>query len=285
MTLARQEKFFSVGLDIGQSFEEIRCNDYLKSFTATGQPPQPVPQEPTSAALRQAQGLPPLFEPYTPAGDGSTGTALLASTSASAIVDPAQLPVIQNFKAVPVDPINQTLLAAPTLKSETYQSVSAMPEYSNFSPEELRYYAYLQGRKDPPPGTTMAPFIRPSPSPVGGTPSILFSGSGTGSPTASNPSGNEQFQAISALEQFNKHSLEELRVAWMQAGRPPRDITSAELSPTSTAATPGPVTASTSNPFGPANPFAPATSSPLARPPVTATAAPIFGGQNPVRPW
>jgi hypothetical protein len=54
----------------------------------------------------------------------------------------------------------------------------------------------------------MAPFIRPSPSPVGGTPSILFSGSGTGSPTASNPSGNEQFQAISALEQFNKHSLE-----------------------------------------------------------------------------
>lgn len=48
--------------------QEIRVQDYLISYSTTGQPPAPCPQEPKDEAARTAMGLPPLFKPYSVEG-------------------------------------------------------------------------------------------------------------------------------------------------------------------------------------------------------------------------
>ncbi|EEB93388.1 hypothetical protein MPER_07960 [Moniliophthora perniciosa FA553] len=47
----------------GKSFEEVRIDDYIRSYSTTGRPPPPCPQEPKLPTERAARGLPPLFEP------------------------------------------------------------------------------------------------------------------------------------------------------------------------------------------------------------------------------
>ncbi|GLB37888.1 hypothetical protein LshimejAT787_0409390 [Lyophyllum shimeji] len=173
----------------GKSFEEIRIEDYLRFYTTTGRPPPPCPQEPADAVLRERAGLPSLFKPYTE-------RSLLTTTR------PSDLPDAQNFYTT-------------VHEGDIFHSISAIPTYEAFSHEELRYYAYLKGNRLPPTPVTPAPFVLGPPSADGMT------------PRPSNlPPGAEQMMTISAQAAYSGHSLEELRVAFMQAGR---ELTSSEI--------------------------------------------------------
>jgi len=194
-----------------KSFEEIRIDDYLKAYHSTGRPPQPCPQQPEDESQRTSLNLPPLFKPQpirnstsaTTSSSLSFGTAIRTANStdvqldlAARITNPAQLPPGQEFR----------LLSA---NGEKYHCISCMTEYTNFSQEELRYYAYLSGNIKPPASVVMDRFVQ------------LV----TDTPEAT-PATEDQFQSISAQSQYDKHSHEELRVAFLLFGR---EMTSAEL--------------------------------------------------------
>ncbi|KAF7314037.1 hypothetical protein HMN09_00562300 [Mycena chlorophos] len=203
-----------------QSFEEVRMSDYLNAYRTTGRPPPPVPPLPTDPASRTAQGLPPLFVPAPfPGGPltASSGVAPTAtvfgvqpgtglpSTSATN-TDPAKLPIAQTFTPPVVQP--QTVGG----EREVYMVITVAPEYSHWSPEELRYYAYARGTRLPPPGTTMMPFAAPPPPAPGGLVPPTTDG--------------EIFVSISARPEYADHSFEEHRVAFLRAGT---ELTSAQI--------------------------------------------------------
>ncbi|TFK22620.1 hypothetical protein FA15DRAFT_511233 [Coprinopsis marcescibilis] len=199
-----QQQYMSIGAQEGQtkSFEEVRCDDYLKAYIATGRPPQPVPLEPASEVARAGLGYPPLFQPYR---TGKSSTVLATSTASKitpTITNLTDLPVIQEFKANKVD-------------SESYQSIVCHPEYSFFSPEELRYHAYFKGQKMAPPTLKMDPFVLSS------TPSSIPA---TEVPAVADP--RENMQSIACQPLFIDHSFEELRVAYMLSGK---ELNSAEI--------------------------------------------------------
>ncbi|KAJ7454580.1 hypothetical protein B0H11DRAFT_2069095 [Mycena galericulata] len=239
-----------------QSFEEIRIADYLTAYRSTGRPPPPVPAFPAEPAVRAAQGLPPLFAPtpfpadpsnpptassasslFGPAGSGmgagsSSGpfgvggstSGPSAGANASTITDPARLPLTQGFPH-PV-PVQQGV------EREAFVSISAAPEYAHFSPEELRYYAYLRNTRAPPAGTPAFTYpsasVFPNTSASGPTllntaynsstfpsnsnpnsnlnnlnPGLFAAGGGVGS-----PGDRDQLQSISARPEFAGHSVE-----------------------------------------------------------------------------
>jgi len=181
---------------IDKSFEEQRIEDYLKSYTATGRPPQPVPAEPTGERARAALGLPPLFQPYVEGPDTIKAFSVQESSSVS-FTDPQTLPLGQEFKWVDIKATDNGQERA------RYASISCMKEYINFSHEELRHYAYLKGQK-----------TRPEIIPLVQDPST----NSTASPTP-NLAPNEQFQSITTTAAFAGHSFEELRIAFLQSGR------------------------------------------------------------------
>ncbi|KAJ3531356.1 hypothetical protein NMY22_g8188 [Coprinellus aureogranulatus] len=200
MTIAALEAYRT------KSFEEVRIDDYLKAYTTTGKPPPPCPEQPTGDMERQALGLPPLFKPYppVPGPTASTSSLFTASTATKpTTTNPADLPTGQEFTAIKVD-------------GETYQSISCTAQYAFFSPEELRYYAYLRGNITAPPGVKMAPFVKSVVSPSSTTPAA----------PATLDSG-ETLQSIIAQPAYADHSFEELRVYYLLAGR--REVTSAEI--------------------------------------------------------
>ncbi|KZP29646.1 hypothetical protein FIBSPDRAFT_1038692 [Athelia psychrophila] len=220
-----------------KSPEEIRMEDYLKAYTSTGRAPQPVPQEPAGPQARAALGLPPLFEPFVEPAEGESSTAPLVG-SIHPTTDPTKLPRLHVFQPVQSE-------------GDTYQSIAAVPEYSSFSHEELRCYAYAAGVIMP-----------PTPLPLNATPIRLSQAANSRSSEAvvtpdsypffaqdnknnaffdeviSGPgSGNLYYQSISASRRYNKHSFEELRVSFLATGR---ELDSSEISPLSAAAaTPG----------------------------------------------
>ncbi|EIW80430.1 hypothetical protein CONPUDRAFT_137642 [Coniophora puteana RWD-64-598 SS2] len=231
------------------SFEELRVADYLKAYGAIGRPPQPVPQEPAAATARSALGLPPLFTPVpvplsasvTPSNSGGLGQAAPTSPSAEAqIQNLAQLPVAQAFAPVPVSTTG-------TL-GESFQHISAQGQYSFFSPEELRCHAYATGNKSAPPGlaiSTTATTSLLSPLPVSASPgpgilptaassepAFKFANDAprTAFATSSTASGTPDYMmSICAGQNYDKHSFEELRVAYLLAGR---ELSSLELGST-----------------------------------------------------
>ncbi|KAK1228840.1 hypothetical protein PQX77_008107 [Marasmius sp. AFHP31] len=194
-----EEQFVSIPLALqdgpGQkSFEEVRIDDYLKAYQTTGRPPPPCPEEPKLPAERAALGLPPLFEP-----------TLISKTS-----NVSDLPEWQTFTSP---------LSSP---EGMLHNLSALNEYSAFSVEELRYHAYRKGKITPPSTIQMAPFT-PTPSvAVGTTPSTT--------PTANGiqygGDSKETFLCITSKPEYALHSFEELRCAFMQAGR---EVTSNEI--------------------------------------------------------
>ncbi|KAJ6525931.1 hypothetical protein DFH09DRAFT_1286049 [Mycena vulgaris] len=248
-----------------KSFEEVRINDYLESYRATGRPPPPCPPYPPDPAARAAQRLPPLFVP-TPfsALGGPTSTAAtpfgapVASTSAAVITDPARLPVVQVFTA-PV----------PAPEDERFASIVAAPEYTHWSHDELRFYAYLRNARQPPPGTPMFPFITALAPPP------------TLQPVLPLDNGGDQFVSISCRPEFAGHSVEELRLSFLRTGA---ELTSAQIFSGVTAAP----TAAPTNPLLPPSsslppashqsPFAPhpQPQSPFAPPPAPVS-TPLFG--------
>lgn len=208
MTTTAAEKFMTIaGLEpyANKSFEEVRIDDYLKAYTATGKAPPPCPQHPISDAERASMNLPPLFQPYVPpppAGASTSSTAPPIVPKPS-VTNPAELPPGQNFVALKVE-------------NETYQSISCTTDYAFFSPEELRYYAYLSGNKAPPPTVKMDPFVK----------SVVAPSAPVPGPGAS-PDQDENLQCITAQPAFADHNFEELRVYYLLAGR--REVTSAEI--------------------------------------------------------
>ncbi|KNZ79530.1 hypothetical protein J132_09258 [Termitomyces sp. J132] len=105
----------------GKSFEELRVDDYIRAYNATGRGPPPCPQTPADSVSRARAGLPPLFEP------------------------------LSNSKLT-----NNNATSDSTPSSTT---LSSMPLYQFYSLEELRTYAYLRGNKVSPTPITMAPFV------------------------------------------------------------------------------------------------------------------------------
>ncbi|KAJ3511038.1 hypothetical protein NLJ89_g4330 [Agrocybe chaxingu] len=197
-----------------KSFElqEVRIEDYIKAYQTTSRPPQPVAQNPTDEIARKALNLPPLFKPTTMsmAGGGAP-----ASTSATIgyqipvkIVNPAELPQGQEFRVA-------------QFAGEKHHNIVSMPQYDNFSPEELRYYAYVRGNITSPVTIVMDPFVLPAKetpkAPVVTTTTV----------------DDEQLQHICANTTYMRHSPEwqELRAAYLIHGR---EMTSAELLPGAT---------------------------------------------------
>ncbi|KAH9485855.1 hypothetical protein JR316_0002770 [Psilocybe cubensis] len=180
-----------------KSFEEVRIEDYIKAYQTTGRPPLPVPQEPVDEFQRKTLNLPPLFKPYSPSGPSNP------FLKQATITNPQDIPPGQEFRALKKTELSETMI---------FQSMSCMNEYCHFSPEELRYYAYLRGYIKPPVPVAMDPFVQPHVAPSGGF-------------TAQEPT-TEKLQNICTELAYSKHSPEELRVAYMLHGR---QLTSAEL--------------------------------------------------------
>ncbi|TFK71070.1 hypothetical protein BDN72DRAFT_838168 [Pluteus cervinus] len=164
-----------------KSFEELRMEDYLTAYQATGRPPQPCPEQPTDDAQRRALGLPPVFQPFP-----------------------------ENELTFSIQELQAAQPFSPAIEGdETYHSISCTPGYKGYSFEELRTYAYLKGFKSPPTAVPMDPFTlttSTSDSKPPSTTNLLFSS-------------NEQFQSIVIQPQFSQHSPEELRVAYLRLGR------------------------------------------------------------------
>jgi len=212
-----QEIFMSVSVALalskGQSFEELRVADYLKALVATGKPPLPCPPLPTSEHERMALGLLPLFKPHVEVGPSALGTVSSPDSldgsrsgggSTRSILDPESLPAIHIFQVVKGE------------AGELYQSLASQPEFLNFSHEELRRNAYAKGSIYPamPPPSDQPPASKISSSVVPHTTTPVL------------PENRQDLQSISAASPYAQHSVEELRVAFIQFGRP---LTSAEL--------------------------------------------------------
>ncbi|KAI5891506.1 uncharacterized protein SCHCODRAFT_02629298 [Schizophyllum commune H4-8] len=210
--------FMSINVVPGQpesSFEELRVQDYLKAYTTTGKPPPPVPEQPPDAQTRATLGLPPLFRGVLI--DESTGAIEAPPAPQEVYTDPAKLPPAQEFTVY-----------EDTNERVKYQSICCHPSYQKFTPEELRYYAYLRGHKEPPTPVKMSPF-----GVVEASTTSSSSSTSTSRPpisgyngTASTSSRDEQYQSINAKPEYEGHSFEELRYEFLKHGR---ELTSKEI--------------------------------------------------------
>ncbi|KAJ7597606.1 hypothetical protein C8J56DRAFT_818250 [Mycena floridula] len=209
-----------------KSFEEVRIDDYLQAFTSTGKPPAPYPLIPPTPQQQMMLKLPPPFEPH--------------GIPVTAITEAAKLPAAQAWI-----PTNNA--------GDIYHSITADIQYSKYSFEELRTCAYIAGNKVPPSYLILEPF---STSPV--VPVIAKNPSSSTPNLFGGTDSTEQLQSLSAQPEYANHSLEELRIAYLQAGR---QLTSQELTqvapvlPTVAATTPFAASAIFSGVGG--TPFAP----------------------------
>ncbi|KAL7277660.1 hypothetical protein PYCCODRAFT_1376989 [Trametes coccinea BRFM310] len=186
-----------------ESFEERRFNDYLRAYQTTGRPPPPCPPTPTDPAQRAALGLPPLWEPLIEAEGLTNGVEVATPSSVSATTSTA----LPNFSAQAFTPTK-----VQEYGSEAYfYSIVAQPEYGKYSFEELRLEAYKAGKKfaDVPKVPAQMP-QRPA---LLAAPSISTGGS-------------DSLQSINSMPPYDQHSFEELRLAFIRAGRP---LTSPEI--------------------------------------------------------
>ncbi|KAK7040690.1 hypothetical protein VNI00_009596 [Paramarasmius palmivorus] len=131
-TASTSEQLYSISQAVQgvKSFEEVRIDDYLLSYSTTGRPPPPCPQEPKDPALRATQGLPPLFEPTV------------------------------DTKTVEIPESQWQLMDSGPFESPegTLWSITAGGERSSWSFEELRVQAYRKGNIHPPPTAKLIPF-------------------------------------------------------------------------------------------------------------------------------
>ncbi|KAI0351947.1 hypothetical protein OH77DRAFT_1428969 [Trametes cingulata] len=189
--------------DKDESFEERRYLDYLHAYQTTGRPPPPCPPAPTDPKQRAALGLPPLFEPLV---EGAPLVNGVATTSSSPVVPgPVAAP---NFLAQAFVPTKIQEYGSDT----HFHSIVAQQEYSKYSFEELRLEAYKAGKKyvnvpPPPPPQVQRPSLLPAPSISSSVPS-------------------DSLLSINSMPPYDQHSFEELRLAFMRAGRP---LTSPEI--------------------------------------------------------
>jgi len=202
----RREIFMNIPAARGQAeqcFEELRMSDYLKAYSATGRSPQPCPPLPLHPAERAQLGLPPHFQPYIEVG-GLPSTEDPVAVTLQLHGSTSDGPPPQELSAVP-----DTQMFSPTVDvSESgqtvyLQTIAAQHAFSRFSFEELRVQAYRAGK-----------IIVPIPKGVNNTlvPTLMVT------PPALN-TGNEQFESITCTPSFEKHSFEELQLAYRRVGR------------------------------------------------------------------
>ncbi|KAK0200741.1 hypothetical protein DFS33DRAFT_1072729 [Desarmillaria ectypa] len=185
----------------GKSFEEVRIDDYLKAYSTTGQPPVPCPQIPTALHERTTLGLPPLFEPQ-------------------------RLPKQKQAELPDFHVWEQTRVS-----EENFQSIVAAPRYVGYSPEELRWQAYEKGNKSTVPSMqSTLPSIQSSLLPT----LPLIQSTVAPIQSAHVPDANGEILAsITAQNTYSQHSFEELRVAYLLAGKEMRstEIINASAAP------------------------------------------------------
>lgn len=187
-------------LDKGRG-EEVRIQDYIHAYQTTGRPPQPCPQTPADPTQRAAIGLPPLFEPLIegnaqsplkstpPARAGSSSKITTIPTTYDA------LPDVQVFVPSPDSSENGQAMHL--------QSITCQAQFSHFSFEELRSHAYRSGKLSAPEATAA-------------TPSAVVPAMGP----------NDKLCSISGQPPYDRHSLEELRLAYYRSHR---EMTSEEI--------------------------------------------------------
>ncbi|KAF9005148.1 hypothetical protein BDQ17DRAFT_1424291 [Cyathus striatus] len=177
-----------------KSFEEVRIDDYLKAYSATGRPPQHL----LANRQEKASGVPLVYLRF------------FNRTLKAPVVNPQELPAAQVFHST-------------QYQGETMQSMACMSGFTGFSHEELRYHAYLRGHKFPPAQVPMDPFIPtqfPKANTSTSTPTL------TPLPSVSGADPGDQLQNISTQPGFTGHCPEELRVMFLLSGR---ELTSAEI--------------------------------------------------------
>jgi len=205
--------FMCISLALGpkeQSFEEVRVADYLKAYIATGKSPPSCPTSPTSNRERIELGLPPLFKPHVVVTSALGPDNPGRTSSGHSIFDAKNIPTIQSFRAARVG-------GEPGGAIEMYQSLASQPEFLNFSHEELRCDAYAKGSKYP-------PHPLPLDQPLAPLTALLTQHH---SPRTTSPTlPAEDLQSLSAARPYSQHSVEELRLAFLQSGR---QLTSAEI--------------------------------------------------------
>ncbi|KAF9047843.1 hypothetical protein BJ165DRAFT_1403476 [Panaeolus papilionaceus] len=150
-------------------------------------------------------GGPPFSFGSSSLSTGGAG-ALALSTTKPKITNPGDIPAAQEFSA-------RVVPGGTSGTNEMFESICGMDEYAFFSLEEMRCYAYMRGQKLAPPGIKMDPFVVPKKEGSSGTPV---------------PGSNETLECITANALYDKHSTEELRIAYLLSHR---EMTSAELLP------------------------------------------------------
>ncbi|EMD32996.1 hypothetical protein CERSUDRAFT_87698 [Gelatoporia subvermispora B] len=189
-----------------ESVEEIRVQDYLQAYTTTGRPPAPCPQLPAGARERAALGLPPLFEPFVTSPTTSSTPPFPPGSPAQQAQVNGHVPPQTNSPDVQV--FVPLRVAGEQGQPAWYaQSLNFQPQYAAFSFEELRLQAYIKGLKGPISGQASTP----APS---------------STPAAQPAQTEEKILSICASPPFAQHSFEELRLAYLRAGRP---MTSPEI--------------------------------------------------------
>ncbi|TEB37909.1 hypothetical protein FA13DRAFT_1725529 [Coprinellus micaceus] len=187
--MAGQEKFMTIaGIEAYKS----------KSFeTPTG--------DTDRAALRSPAALQALTRPAPiPSASASTSSTSTSAFSASTSVKPS----ITNAAELPAG-----------------QELLCTAQFAFFSPEELRYYAYLRGNITAPATVKMDPFVK---SDLSSSSTTTASASASTATTAAGTlDSGETLQSIMAQSAFADHCFEELRVYYLLAGR--REVTSAEI--------------------------------------------------------
>jgi len=108
--------------------QEVRIEDYIRAYQATGRPPPPCPQEPSDESQRKLLNLPPLFKPQSPSSTGTPDPPMDSAGAKVRILNPSELPRGQEFRVH-------------SNTGEKYQCISAMPEYANFC-QEVRVFSF-----------------------------------------------------------------------------------------------------------------------------------------------
>ncbi|KAG1734494.1 hypothetical protein EDB19DRAFT_1727302 [Suillus lakei] len=183
-----------------QSFEELRASDYVKAYTATGRPPAPVPDLPNTPNARHALGLPPIFSPIPIESTPSISPAGIIVTE-KPITSPSDLP--------------------------TYPTTNSGMLTTAYRIQELRLYAYLSGNIMPPAPLPSEILSSDNTSTQVVHPFYANDSAATAFSRASmGPDAPDAYMSITASLKFDKHSFEELRLAYLLAGK---ELTSIEI--------------------------------------------------------
>lgn len=132
--------YLSINFITAKSFrpliQEVRIDDYIQAYMATGKPPQPVTQFSDGDKGQSTLGLPPIFKPTSehdpilanrPKETAPPLAAQPVTANGPPKKDLTDIPAVQEFKGERVG-------------NETFYTISCAEQFSGYSPE-VRPYA------------------------------------------------------------------------------------------------------------------------------------------------